>query len=89
MVALRVTITVRSVLFVLVMIVIALFAGIATCLMMTMVQFGLGCIYVPIATGFHKLDDAGRGKCELPVQKHDNQHATKKLDEETMHYSRD
>ncbi len=78
MVALRVTITVRRVLFVLVMIVIALFAGIATCLMMTMVQFGIGCAYVPIATGFRKPDDAGHGKCELPVQKHENQHATKK-----------
>jgi len=89
MVALRVTITVRSVLFVLVMIVIASFAGIAACLMMTLVQFGLGCVDVPIATGFHKPDDAGHGKRELPVQKDENQDATKKLGEEAIHSSRD
>ncbi len=85
MVALRVTITVDSMLFVLIMIVIAFFAGIAACLMVIMVQFGLGCADVPIAAGFHKPDDAGHRKRELPVQKHDNQHSTKKLDEEAAH----
>lgn len=86
-----VAITVRGVLFVRVTIVIVFFAGIAACPMvammtvMTMVQFGVGCADVPIATGFHKPDDAGRGKCELPVQKHDNQHATEKPVEEVIH----
>jgi hypothetical protein len=87
MVAVRVTITSRSVLFVLLMS--ALFAGIATCLMMSVVQFGLGCLDVPIAAGFYKSNDAGHRKRELPVQKHEHQHAAKKLGIEAVHSSRD
>lgn len=87
MIALRVNVAARPVLFVLAVVVITLGIGVAMGQLPVLMLIGHGHIHVSAATGVNQRRYTRPRKRQLPVQKREQKEAMEKPDEEAVHSS--